>query len=695
MDSSTQHVVAARSRRIRISIGRFAPAAIVGVALLIISFATRVALLVVHGGWPANRWDAVGRAFASGTAYDVVVALWLVLPLVAYLTIASSRWLRRPTNRALLATAVASGVAGALFVAVAEGVFFEEFDGRFNFVAVDYLVYPTEVVSNIWESYPTGWILTGIAVVAASVAYLLRNRLRASVAAIAPLRHRVAIAGGYAVALAAMSAALSPNLARVSDDRALNEIALNGYYAFWKAFSGEGTSYDALYATRDTTATLPRIHSLLADATTPAAAFAPRTTMRHVAAAHPDRRLNVVVVLEESLGSQFIGTLHTDGGPSLTPRFDSLAMEGTLLTHAYSTGNRTIRALEATTSSLPPLPGISVVRRPESVDLFTLPALLRTRGYATEFVYGGRAVFDGMGAYMRHNGMERVIEQKDYPRGGFTTAWGVPDEVIFDKALAEMDSLFSTGRPFYSLVLSVSNHRPYTYPAGHIAADPDERRRANAVQYADWALGRFMRAARTHAFFDNTVFILMGDHGPRVYGAAEIPLASYSVPILLYAPRFVKAGIRLTELASSMDVPPTVLGLLGGAYGSKFFGRDVLAPETHRGLSVMTHNNEIALMRGNRIAVLGLHGAASVYTVNGSDAMRRIDSPDASDRILIEDAIAYFQTADQLYRGGEYRIEPHAGAAATSTVALATNPTTRCAALGEHCTSAAWHPAAQ
>jgi phosphoglycerol transferase MdoB-like AlkP superfamily enzyme len=390
--------------------------------------------------------------------------------------------------------------------------------------------------------------------------------------------------------------------------------------------------------------------------------------LRHVSATRPARRLNVVVVLEESLGSQYIGALHPEKA-SLTPHFDSLATEGTLLTHAYSTGNRTIRALEATTSSLPPLPGISVVRRPESVDLFTLPALLRSRGYATEFIYGGRAVFDGMGAYMRNNGMERVIEQKDYPSGLFTTAWGVADEAIFDKALSQMDSLQAAGRPFYTLVLSVSNHRPYTYPAGRIAADPNERKRVNVVQYADWALGRFIRQARTHAFFDNTVFVLMGDHGPRVYGAAEIPLPSYSVPVLFYAPGIIPAGARVSELASSMDIPPTLLGLLGGAYDSKFFGRDVLAPQPRSGLAVMTHNNEIALMRGEKLAVLGLRSATTVYDVDSTGAMRREPTPDTTGRALVEDAITYFQTADELYRRGAYRFDQTASAAPRTTIA--------------------------
>ena len=236
-----------------------------------------------------------------------------------------------------------------------------------------------------------------------------------------------------------------------------------------------------------------------------------------------------------------------------------------------------------------------------------------------------------------------------------------------------MDSLHATGRPFYTLVLSVSNHRPYTYPAGRIAADPNERKRVNVVQYADWALGRFVRKARTHAFFDSTVFVLMGDHGPRVYGAAEIPLASYSVPMLFYAPGIVPAGVRIGELASSMDVPPTVLGLLGGDYDSKFFGRDVLSPHARPGLAVMTHNNEIALMRGNRLGVLGLRGATAVYDVSAdATTMRKLAMPDSGGRSLVEDAIAYFQTADALYRHGEYRFHTIPAIASRTTALMNT-----------------------
>ena len=193
----------------------------------------------------------------------------------------------------------------------------------------------------------------------------------------------------------------------------------------------------------------------------------------------------------------------------------------------------------------------------------------------------------------------------------------------------------------------------------------------NAVQYADWALGRFMRQARTHAFFDNTLFVLMGDHGPRVYGAARDPAAELrGAGPVLRARASCRQACGSTILPPSIDVPPTVLGLLGGDYESKFFGRDVLSPQPRPGSRVMTHNNEIALMRDRRLAVLGLRGATTVYDVDSSGAMRKLTTPDEHSLGLVEDAIAYFQTADELYRRGDYRFDqrPNVVAARTARV---------------------------
>src|SRR5690242_1215849 len=216
-------------------LGRYAPAVVVGGVVFALSLLTRIVLIFVHGGWPASRWPQVGRAFVTGAIYDVLVTMWLLAPLVLYLTLASTRWLGRRVNRALLFATTTIAIGGALFVAMAEILFFDEFDGRFNFVAVDYLVYPTEVVNNIWESYPTARIVAGIVIVAVALVYVARRRIRAAITAAAPLRSRLAVAGAYAAALAALSLAVSPKLSHVSEDRALNELASNGYYTFWQA----------------------------------------------------------------------------------------------------------------------------------------------------------------------------------------------------------------------------------------------------------------------------------------------------------------------------------------------------------------------------------------------------------------------------------------------------------------------------
>jgi len=644
--------------RVIAGLGRFQWAGAVTLIFFIASTLTRAVLMFSTAKLTAAGPSAVTRAFAAGATYDALVALWLAAPAMAYLTFARRSHFGRRAPRALRRVALGSAIATAIFVAASELLFFDEFNGRFNFVAVDYLLYPTEVVTNIWESYHVAWALAGIGVVIATAMLAARRWLRRLDERDGPaLGSRLATFGGYLGALLVLSRAITPSLARVSDDRVVNEIASNGYYAFWSALLGRDAAYEGLYATRPDSVVMSALPRLVAETTARGDGAVTQGTARSIRPPVPARRLNVVVVLEESFGSAFVGALHPSDTASLTPAFDSLAADGALLTRVYSTGNRTIRALEATTSSLPPLPGVSIVRRPQSVDLFTLPAVLRSARYATEFIYGGRAMFDGMGSYMLSNGMERVVDQRDYPPGTFTTAWGVADEAIFAKAIAEMDSLHATGKPFYALVLTVSNHRPYTYPTGRIPQNPAEKRRSFAVRYADWALGQFIRTARTHAFFDNTLFVFMGDHGARVYGAAEIPLPSYEVPVLFYAPGIVPAGARVGTLASSLDIPPTILGVLGLSYESKFFGRDVFHTDSTRGRALMTHNAELALMRGDRVAVLGLKGATSVYAVDSGNMLSPVRYPTDADRALVEEAIAYYEGADLLYRRGAYRIE--------------------------------------
>ncbi|MDX1998891.1 MAG: LTA synthase family protein [Thermoanaerobaculia bacterium] len=636
--------------RLRLVLVIFAFAVLVSTATRAVLFWTSVAGSAVGAG------DGLG-AFAIGFLFDVVVALGLTLPWSLYFAVVPRRWLATAWHRGLLASGLFLFSFGVLFVAVAEYFFFDEFASRFNFVAVDYLLYPTEVSENIWQSYPTGWILSSLGLAAAGLVVGVWSRLGAGLGGSDRLRRRLATAGLHGLCLGIAVAVVSSDWTQISPNRAVDELAGNGYWPFVDALTGRHAPYQGIYATLDPQEEATRVARLLAESPPAANPLA----LRPVTAVGPVRRANVVVVLEESFGAEFVGALHPRA-ESLTPQFDALAEQGTLLTQAYSTGNRTIRAIEATTTGLPPLPGSSLVRRAQSKDLFTLPSLLRDQGYETLFLYGGRALFDGMAGYLSANGVDRIVDQGDFPPEAFRTAWGVADEALFDRALAEMDTLHARRQPFYSLLLTVSNHRPYRFPEENLQPLPGLKRRENAVRYADHALGRFLRAAREHPFYADTLFVLMGDHGARVYGAAEVPLASYEVPVLLIGPG-IEAGRRVDTLASSLDIPPTVLGVLGLSYGSQFFGQDVLNAPPERGRAFFVHNHNIGMLRDDRIAVLGLHQTTRAFRIEGED-LRPLDPGDPGGSELIRDTIATFESVDRYYRADGYRrSEPADGVA--------------------------------
>src|SRR5262249_44768209 len=161
------------------------------------------------------------------------------------------------------------------------------------------------------------------------------------------------------------------------------------------------------------------------------------------------------------------------------------------------------------------------------------------------------------------------------------------------------------GRPFFEAMLTVSNHKPYTYPPGRIPEDPARRKRDYAVKYTDYALGLFFDLAAKEPWYRDTVFAVVADHGARVYGKQTIPIQSYEIPLMIFDPRSPESR-RVDTLGGSLDVAPTLLGWLGVDYDSTFFGRDLLHDAGSERWAVMHHNRDIGFLRGDRLVVLGL-----------------------------------------------------------------------------------------
>jgi len=607
----------------------------------------------------STGFNAACLAFLAGFQRDLLVALVMTVPLLGWMLVAPNRWRNSAWHRRLFWTAYFLFWFILVFFLFVEFFFFEEFKSRFNTVAVDYIWYPHEVFINIWESYHVGIIAAVCFFVSlALIACLSRFFRRMWEQPFTGLNRLLYLVGALAI-IVLLSFTLNLKSAHVGSERTLNEVANNGLLAFASAAWTRHLDYPSFYKTMEPDEAYARARRLLEERDTEFMENG-RSIRRKVAGEQARPRLNVVIFLEESLGSEFWGCL---GRPStLTPEMDRLAIdEGLLFTNIYASGNRTVRGFEGVLSSFPPLPGDSIVKRDLSSNVETIARVLKRDNYATVFLYGGRGLFDGMRSFAVRNGYDRFIEQKHFAHPNFTTIWGVSDEELFARALEEMRIMAKGEKPFLATVLSVSNHKPYTYPKGRIPEDPEKRKREHAVKYSDFALGQFFRGAKKESFWTNTIFVVVADHGARVYGKQSIPIHSYEIPLVILGPAVVKTPQRLPQLGCSLDVAPTVLGLLGRPYESLFFGRDLFKSIPGEGRSLLNHNRDIGMLAHDRMVVLGLMKTVEFYGGNPKvvDMSPLTDRGDGENE-LEKDAIAMFQVADDLYTHERYRIDGNA-----------------------------------
>ncbi|MDB6067546.1 MAG: sulfatase [Pedosphaera sp.] len=636
---------------------RFKLVAFTFLALVVCATMLRAVLFLSFRPHPVANWLDVFKAFLVGLHLDVFSALLFCLPLMLWLAILPDKIFRARLHRCFFESAFCLLWAVQIFLLIAEYYFFDEFKSRFNTVAVDYLLYPTEVFGNIRDVYPLGLILgfccgAGIVLLAAShkLAKPVWNTPTTG-------KRRMASFVGVLACCALLWPTVSIREARFSQERVINEIANNGPVAFFTAAWSRNLDYSAFYQTLPYSEAASRAHRLLSAPNTTFSAI-PGSLQRQVAGNSDRPKYNVVIMLEESLGSEFWGSL---GRPqTLTPNLDRIANEqGMLFTNIYASGNRTVRGFEGVLSSFPPLPGDSIVKRDHSDNVETIARILKRDGYNTVFLYGGRGIFDGMRSFALNNGYDRFVEQKNFAHPTFTTIWGVCNEDLYKKSIEEFRTLAASGKPFFATVLSVSNHKPYTYPKGRIPEDPDERTRNNAVKYTDFCLGQYFDDLKKESYYTNTIFVVVADHGARVYGSQSIPIHSYEIPVLVVGPAVVKSPSRVPYLGCSLDVPPTILGLLGRPYQTLFFGRDLLNCPPEGGRVLINHNRDIGMLRDDRLVVLTMPKAVEFFRGNPkTEDMRRVLEPDAADLELQKDAMALFQTADELYIHEHYRVQP-------------------------------------
>lgn len=629
-------------------LGRFSPLISVSAFYLVLSLMSRVILWSLFCKEAGVSFLHLLAILTLGLLNDLVALVYLSLPATLYLSLLPKKWFNSTANRRLLLFAVSLTIFGMLYLCAVEYFFFEEFNSRFNLVAVDYLIYPTEVLVNIWDSYPVVWYLLATVILTVLIVKEIWPKIVRNLDGSLAMAQRAKLIGIHLALLLAIYAGVSADTLSLSSNRVANELSANGISSFFRAFCTNEISYDAHYRMIDSVRAFSVMRDHLKDSSGHFTSTKPDSLERSIPAKEIGLgKMNVVVIVEESFGSEFVGALGDSRG--LTPNFDRLSKEGMLFTHVYASGTRTVRGLEAITLSLPPIPSESVVKRPGSENMTSWGKVMSENGYQTSFLYGGHGYFDNMNYFYQTNGFA-ISDCDSISQPKFANIWGVSDEDLFNHAIDYFDNQAAREKPFFSIIMSTSNHKPFTFPEGIPGVPAKGGGRNEGIRYADYALGKFIDQSRSHSWFNNTLFVVVADHGARVYGRAQIPIKNYEIPLLVYAPGKVAVG-KAESIMSQIDIAPTILGMLGLPYRASFYGHDVLSPSRTPNTVVFNHNFNVAILCDNQLSVLGLGKKVSGFTYDAkTDKQVPIElSPQAA-----ELAMSYYQTAYELFKRHEY-----------------------------------------
>ncbi|HEX5802575.1 MAG TPA: LTA synthase family protein [Azospira sp.] len=650
--------------------GPYAPLAMLLLVGLPLLSASRAALML----WQAERVGAVGiwpEMLLQGLRNDLMqigifsVPLLLLVPLFAW----------RPTWglwRRLSGLWVLLAIALLVLLEVSAPAFIAEYDTRPNRLYVEYLKYPGEVLPMLWSGFRLH-LVAGVLVTAAAVwaaMRLLRPWLSMPprwgwlrVLLTWPL---VVLVAAFAVRSSVDHRPANPATFALSSDPMVNTLVLNSAYSVTYAIYGmrhEARSSEIYGQMKEeeilrefaaARAALGDTRPLLGDPEIP-------TLIEQNATVRRERPLNLVIILEESLGATFVESL---GGAPVTPELEKLKREGWWFEQLYATGTRSVRGIEAVTTGFLPTPAQAVVKLALAQRNFSsLAQILGEAGYESEFIYGGESHFDNMRGFFLANGFSRITDENDYKNPVFKASWGVSDEDLFNKTHERLQEKHAAGKPSFTLVFTSTNHSPFEFPDGRIELHEEPKATENnAVKYTDYALGRFMAQAKASPYWRDTLFVVVADHDIRVRGESLVPIQHFHIPGLILGADIKPRTVR--TVASQIDLPPTLLSLLGVDARHPMPGRDLTRePADLPGRAMMQYNDNYAWMEGTQAVVLR-PGKAPAHGVYDRQRKRLESAPAPADAAALERrALAHSLLPAWLYREQRYRLPDGQGAA--------------------------------
>ncbi len=619
----------------------------------------RIALFI----WQYDEvsWNIIDflRTILTGLFFDIGTASFIILTSTIYFVLMPNRWIGSIVDKVLVWIFTSLTLFIFVLAFFSEITFWDEFKTRFNFIAVDYLIYTHEVVSNIEQSYPLPILISGVLLLTGLFLFIFWKSaaFRNTFSFKASMKQRLIVFVSVFAVAGFFTVFITNSQAEWSTNRYNSEISKSGVYSFFAAFRNNQMSYEKFYSSIDEDKAFAIVRQKLgADNAT--FSEAGRSIHRKItnSAESTTPNKNVVFILVESLSGSFMKEF--GGEKNITPFLDSLAQKSVFFTDLYATGNRTVRGMEAVTLCIPPTPGQSIVKRPENSNLYTVSNVFNSKGYVSNFFYGGDGYFDNMNSYFGGNGFTiydrgrgSVLSDKIKTTRNnitddevtFENAWGVCDGDIFRKMTKVADDHFAKNELFFNFVMTTSNHKPYSYPNNTIDI-PSGTGRAGAVKYTDYALREMFEVAKTKPWYKNTIFVIVADHCASSAGKDEIDVANYHIPaFIVNLPE--ENNMKVRKQCSQIDLFPTLFGLMKWNYESDFFGKDVIREDFETRALVGTYR-KLAMLKNTDVMILSDQKIQASYKWNKAD--NSLKSTKMNQEFL-EETISWYQTADYLF----------------------------------------------
>ena len=606
-----------------------------------LSFVSRTSLLITDVSSVDLGIFSLLKIYGVGLLYDFIAAMYYVMPLAIYLTFLPNKIFNTKTHKFIFLALFFGFNFSLVFNVVSEWFFWEEFGKRFNFIAVDYLVYTHEVIHNILESYPMPTLVSAILFVNTLLFVVIYKKVtfirefhfedkfieRLKLGAIVLL-----------FPLIFFNLFNKQDISQVSKNMYNNELAKNGFYSLFSAFRNNTLDYDEYYKTLDNTVVMQNIKKLVG--------FDDKSK-KQVLGEKEEKKHNVMLILVESLSAEYMGVYGDKKG--WTPHLDALTKESLFFDNLYATGTRTVRGMEAITLSTVPTPGRSVVKRPDNHKMYSTGFIFEEKGYTNKFIYAGHGYFDNMNDFFSHNGFE-IVDRVDFEDDEvtFSNAWGVCDEDLLSKALKEADNSYKEGKPFLNFIMTTSNHRPYTYPDGKIDI-PSHTGRGGGVKYTDYAIDKFLKEAKSKPWFKDTIFVILADHNGGSAGKNTLPTYRYKIPMIIYAPEIIKPEV-INKLSSQIDLFPTLFAMMGWSYESMFYGDDILS-DNFKERAFIGNYQKLGLIKNGFLYVLTPDKKIHKYRVVKQTlySVKYEEMDDITQEEILQ-TVTYYQSAAYFYK---------------------------------------------